>query len=137
MRLFTHNLSELIRLGDTRALELVIGMLAVCLGYQFITTALKVADNPVWITHPLILGTIGIMATIGGIFKVVGAVMDYVPFRTKASLLVATTWIYLVVVYALRIAWPSIIIFVILAAQSIWIYTRLSIIKNQEDRHAD
>lgn len=133
MKHFWIKLGELIRLGDTRTLELVIGMLAICLGAQFVTTALRVADNVNWVTHPLILATIGIMAMIGGIFKVVGAVLDYIPFRTKASLLVATTWIYLVVVYVQRVSWISILIFVILAAQSIWIYTRLSIIKKQSE----
>jgi hypothetical protein len=136
VRLFFRKASELIRLGDTRALELVIGLMAICLGYQFLTTALDPPDNLTLVTHPLILGTIGIMAVIGGGFKVVGAVLDYVPFRTKAALLVATTWVYLVVVYALRISWPSTLIFIILASQSIWIYTRLSIIKNKEEHPA-
>jgi hypothetical protein len=131
MRLFLHKLNELVRLGDTRALELVIGLMAICLGIQFLSAALNAKDDYTTLTHPMILGTIGIMATVGGITKTLGAVMEYTPFRTKAALLVATTWIYLIVVYVMRVSIPSTLIFTVLAAQSIWIYIRLSILSKQ------
>lgn len=137
MRTFLYKLSELIRLGDTRTLEFVIGLIAITLGSQLLAGLLGLLPlSPLLIDLPVLwvfLLTTGMV--VGGIFKVVGAVLGHEMFRIIASMGLSACWLYVTVLYFSTATPFTLVLFLILALQSAWVYIRLSLLRKQRQDH--
>jgi hypothetical protein len=132
---FGRNLSTLLRTADTRALELFVGLIAVVFSGQLAVTLVDllprsalvhaIPDSVAWLLVVLFL--------VGGSTKVVGAVGEISALRTFSAIALSGVWLYLSYLSLLLFAPFSLLLFLIFALQSAWIYIRLSLRRKQAD----
>lgn len=130
---FLGRLSDLLRTGDTRSLELVVGLIALVFGGQLGATLLGILPSSALVqalSEPVAWLLVGLFAG-GGITKVLGAVLDQKLLRITASLSLSGVWLYLGYLSLVLGAAFSLLLFVVFALQSGWIYIRLSIIRKR------
>lgn len=133
MRCFLSHLSHLVRTGDTRILELVIGSLSLILGMQTAATVMDFLPENAFseVISPWGLWLIAILFMIGGSFKIIGAVMNYPKMRAYSAISTSGVWAYLFITAIVLGSVFSTALYAILAAQSAWIYIRLSILRDR------
>lgn len=127
-------LSQLLREGETQSLEFVIGLVSVLFGVQLLLAL--VTDAPVSLLsilpYPLVV-LMGAALAVGGVGKVYGAVLDHETLRRYSALTLATIWLGVMMTNLYRFSATSLLFFLILAAQSAWVYIRLSILRKRAD----
>jgi ABC-type antimicrobial peptide transport system permease subunit len=134
MRRFLRDLSALFRTGDTRALEAVVGLIALVFGCQlgaYMLDALPRSPLVSRLPEPMgwVLMTVFIL---GGLAKLVGAIQDRVTVRLFAAISLSGVWLYLSLLTYQLGALFSVLLFLIFALQSAWIYIRLSLLRKQD-----
>lgn len=122
--------SQLIREGDTRFLELVVGFLLILLGMQYALGAIGIARTSINVAHApdALVGMLGTAMCIGGVLKILGAVLNDISLRIAAAIIGSASWLYLILLVILVASPYTTGLWVVLFAQSAWIYTRLSIL---------
>jgi hypothetical protein len=135
MRHFGRNLSYLLRTADTRALELFVGLIAVVFSGQLAVTLVgalprsalvhAIPDSVAWLLVVLFL--------VGGLAKTLGSIGEVTSLRTFSAIALSGVWLYLSYLSLLLFAPFSLLLFLIFALQSAWIYIRLSLQRKQAD----
>jgi hypothetical protein len=130
---FLSHLSALLRTGDTRTLELVVGLIAMVFGGQLAATlvgALPASALVRTLPDTLAWGLVGLFL-VCGLGKIVGAIMDTAAIRIAASLSLSGVWLYLVWISSQLGATFSVLLFIVFTLQSAWVYIRLSILRKR------
>jgi hypothetical protein len=134
MRRFLHNLSFLLRTADTRSLEAVVGLIALVFGGQLAGYLLDVFPRSALVALlPDPMGWVLVAAfVLGGLVKLIGAIDNRVGVRILASISLSGVWLYLSYLALQLGALFSVLLFLIFALQSAWIYIRLSLLRKQD-----
>lgn len=129
--IFFRDLWRLLRQGETNTLELVMGLLGFTIGLQFFLGLLNLTNTPA-LLNPLPF-PFEFIVSLGLIFlsllKIVGAVEDVTQIRRYSALAMTSIWYSLIVANVGVLTPFSFMFLFILASQSTWIYTRLSILR--------
>jgi hypothetical protein len=134
MKNLFYNLGQLLREGDSRALEFVVGLLLTTLGLQYAGVAVTLLPAPPSTQHlrSSLLGMLGTLMIVSGIIKVLGAVLNDVSLRIVAAITGAVSWLYLIFMTVLTASPLTTLLWIILFSQSAWIYVRLSLLQKQK-----
>lgn len=131
---FWERLGLLLRTGDTRSLELVVGLIAMIFSGQLgamMVGVLPMSALVYAITDPA-AWLLVLLFGLGGLAKVLGAILDRPLVRAFASISLSGVWLYLSYLCLLLGALFSLLLFLLFALQSAWVYIRLSLVRKHE-----
>ena len=133
MSALARGFSQLVREGDTRALEFVVGCLMLLLGLQYAGGAIGLLVMPPSLvpTMPALVAMLSATMLIGGVLKLGGAILNDTTLRIAAAILGSVSWLYLALAVMFYASPLTTLLWVTLFLQSSWIYVRLSILKRQ------